>query len=336
MPEFAHPWLLLLLPLAPLAAWAWLRRRRTALRFSDVRPTTDLPKGRSRIARIGGALLRSLGIAALVAAIAGPRWPDRGTRLPAEGIAIAMVLDVSGSMAEHDFDWNGELVTRLDAAKRAFRLFVLGGDAAGLHLPGRGGDQIGLVAFARLPDNTCPLTLSHDVLLNLLDAEQPRSLPDTGTNIGDALVWGLKKLDAAGPQRKVLVLLSDGEHNTPSPALTPRQAAQLAANHGVPIYTIDAGPRISPDANADDARNRLLGQKTLQSVAALTGGKSFVAHDSASLNAALAEIDRLERQPVESFQYRRYVEGFSWCALAALVSFAVALGLEMSWWRRMP
>ena len=62
-----------------------------------------------------------------------------------------MVLDVSGSMGERDFRWHDEQITRLEAAKRAFRLFVQGGDAAGTHLPGRGGDQIGLVAFAVIP-----------------------------------------------------------------------------------------------------------------------------------------------------------------------------------------
>jgi Ca-activated chloride channel homolog len=336
MPAFAYPWLLLLLPLAPAAAWAWLRRRRTALRFGDVNLVRGLPAGRSRRARVGGALLRALGIAAVVVALAGPRWPDPGTRLPAEGVAIVMVLDVSGSMAERDFLWAGDQITRLDAAKRAFRLFVAGGDAAGTHLPGRGGDQVGLVAFAVVPEDTCPLTLSHDVLLDLLAAEEPRGLPDTGTNIGDALAWALTKLDAAGDRRKVLVLLSDGEHNVPGPSLTPRQAGQLAANRGVPIYAIDAGPPPAADATTEEAQARVAGQRSMQSAAALTGGKAFAAHDEAALVAAVREIDRLERRPVASFQYRRYTEAYPWLAVAALACFVAALGLERTTWRRAP
>lgn len=272
----------------------------------------------------------------MVLALAGPRWPDPGTRLPVEGIAVVMVLDVSGSMAERDFDWRGDRITRLEAAKRAFRLFVAGGDAAGTRLPGRGGDQIGLVAFAVHPEDTCPLTLSHDALVELLAAEEPRGLPDTATNIGDALTWGLTKLEPAGDRRKVLVLLSDGEHNVPPPALTPRQAGQLAANRGVPVYTIDAGPPPTPDAPPEDAQARATGQRALQSVATLTGGKAFAAHDESALVAAIAEIDRLERRPVESFQYRRYSEGYPWFALTALACFAAALGLERTAWRRMP
>jgi Ca-activated chloride channel family protein len=280
--------------------------------------------------------LRSAGLAALIVALAGPRWADPGTRLPVEGIAVVMVLDVSGSMGERDFDWRGEQITRLEAAKRAFRLFVEGGDAGGTHLPGRGGDQIGLVAFAVHPEDTCPLTLSHDVLLELLAAEEPHTLPDTATNIGDALAWGLTKLAPAGDRRKVLILLSDGEHNVPPPALTPRQAGQLAANRGVPIYAIDSGPPPTPDAPPEDAQARAAGQRSLQSVAALTGGKAFAAHDAAGLVAAIAEIDRLERRPVESFQYRRYAEGYPWFAVAALACFAAALGLERTTWRRLP
>ena len=169
-----------------------------------------------------------------------------------------------------------------------------------------------------------------------MNAEEPHGLPDTATNIGDALAWGLTKLEPAGDRRKVLILLSDGEHNVPPPALTPRQAGQLAANRGVPIYAIDAGPPPTAETPPEDAQARATGERTLHSVAALTGGKAFAAHDENALVAAIAEIDRMERRPVESFQYRRYAEGYPWFALAALACFAVALGLECTAWRRIP
>ncbi len=65
-------------------------------------------------ARIGGAILRSLTLVLVVVALAGPRFPDLRTRIKTEGIAIVMLVNVSGSMAEHDFDWNGEPISRLD------------------------------------------------------------------------------------------------------------------------------------------------------------------------------------------------------------------------------
>src|SRR5207244_10484027 len=101
----------------PLLGWWWLRRRPKAVPLPGW--LADLPPGRSHVARRGGATLRVLVILSLVLALAGPRWPDRSTRIKAEGIALVMLVDVSGSMAEPDFTWNGESISRLEAVKRA-------------------------------------------------------------------------------------------------------------------------------------------------------------------------------------------------------------------------
>src|SRR4051812_34909081 len=124
--QLTHPhvlWLLLAVP--PLIAW-WLRRRRPALAHPTAGLLHHLPSGRARLARWGGALLRAGALLALIAALAGSRWPDLRTRIDTEGIAIVMLVDVSGSMAERDFDWDGERISRLEAVQRVFRRFVSG------------------------------------------------------------------------------------------------------------------------------------------------------------------------------------------------------------------
>jgi hypothetical protein len=188
--------------------------------------------------------LRAAGLVLLIVALAGPRWPDLHTRIATQGIAIVMVVDVSGSMAEADFTWGDERITRLEAAKRAFTLFVAGGEGLdGEHFEGRPDDLIGLVTFATRPESSCPLTLSHSALLRILATQEPRTLPtESQTNIGDAIAWGIQRLESDRSRRKVMILLTDGEHNVPPPALKPRQAAQMAASLGVPIYALDAGP----------------------------------------------------------------------------------------------
>src|SRR5262249_23216224 len=171
IPTFAHPWSLLSLLSVPLLVWWWLRRRRGALRFPATGFVGQLPPGRSRIARWGGAGMRAAALALLVLAMSGPRWPDLGTRLETEGIAIVMVVDVSGSMAEPDFDWDDKRTTRLNAVKEAFSLFVEGGvGPKEVRLEGRHADLIGLVTFATRPESACPLTLSRTVLLQILNA----------------------------------------------------------------------------------------------------------------------------------------------------------------------
>jgi Ca-activated chloride channel homolog len=341
MPSFAYPYLLWLLLLVPLLVWWELARKRLALRFSDARGLRDLPAGRRPFAHWVGLFLRTGGLSLLLIALAGPRWPDRGSRIPTEGIAIAILVDVSGSMGQVDYPWSDEKVSRLDAIKKVFRLFVEGGATPeGARLDGRGNDLIALVPFASAPEDLCPLTLSHDVLLRMLDEQQAKTVPDeSNTNIGGAIIWGLKRLDGAGTRRKVVILLSDGEHNVPD-AVKPRHAAQLAHNLEIPIYTIDAGaePAAEPGALVDDkaVESRANARKTMEDIARITGGKYFDARDGQALLKACQEIDRLEPQRIESFYYRRYYEGYPWFAAASLVLLGGVLALERTFWRRVP
>ena len=101
--SFAHPAFLFLLPLAVLVAWRHLRRRRPALRFPDASLFAGLPVGRAARAKWGGAILRGLILAGLILAAANPRWPDLRTRIPVDGVAIVLVLDVSDSMGQPDY-----------------------------------------------------------------------------------------------------------------------------------------------------------------------------------------------------------------------------------------
>jgi Ca-activated chloride channel family protein len=340
LPYLTYPLALLLLLGVPPLLWWWLRPRRGALRFSDTRLMGELPAGRSRAARLGGVGLRAAGLVLIVIALAGPRWPDSGSRIPAEGIAIAMVLDVSGSMAEVDFAWQWEKISRLDAAKKAFRLFVEGGSGPeSEQLEGRPNDLLSLVAFGTRPESICPLTLDHGVLLQVLNEQQPRGALEGQTNIGDAIAWGLIRLQRAGPRRKVIVLLTDGEHNVPPLALKPRQAAQLAGNLGVPIYTIDAGsdqPTAEGGGKVTSAEDRIRARKVLQEVAKMSGGTSFEARDSKALLNVCNRIDELEKERTLSFQYRRYVELYPWFGLAALACWGALVLLETTFWRKVP
>jgi Ca-activated chloride channel family protein len=359
MPQFSHPGYLWLMLAVPLLLWWWLRRRRNALRHPVVGELAGLPVGKARVAQWGPGVLRCLALLMLVLALAGPRWPDLHTRIETEGIAIVLLVDVSGSMAERDFDWRGEPISRLEAVKKVFHLFVSGGDgpeATGdgtdaSHFQGRPTDLLGLVTFATRPDTACPLTLSHSVLLRLLDAEQPRSIPgESETNISDAIALGLHRLQGAGPRRKVLILLSDGEHNVPQPqsSWTPRQAAQVANGLQIPLYTIDAGALGTSlneipakeggelDSSTSPSEIRAAAVKTLQELAHITHAQYFQAHDTKQLLNACRSIDALERSDIQSFQYRRYHDGYPWFALAAFALFACALGLERTIWRRIP
>lgn len=344
---FVHPWFLLLLFAVPLVLWRHLRRPHAALRYPDMGLLAQLPPGRGPAARWGSAVLRGIALTCLVLAVSGLRWPDQTTRISTEGIAIQIVVDVSGSMAEQDFDWRGERISRLEAVKRAFRLFVAGGDGPdNEHLDGRGDDLIGLVTFARRPDPACPLTMSHSVFLHMLDAEKPRpgTANESETNLTDAIILALQRLRPARPERKVMVLLSDGEHNVVDTASedvrTPRQAAQLAANLHVPIYTIDAGGEPAGElerlTRPEMAVNRENGIRALREIAKITGGQYFQARDTKTLLDVCRKIDGLEKTEIETFQFRDSYEAYVILGLVSFVLLIAVHGLELTVWRRLP
>jgi len=345
-PEFSQPFWLLLLPVVPiLIAW-WLRRKPLTLRFPDTSVVAAINTPRGAISRCCGAIGRGLAWSVAVIALAGPRWPDPGSRVPTEGIAILLVFDVSNSMNEPDFMWDGKPTTRLTAMKRAFRTFVAGGAGPqGEELSPRPNDMIGLVTFTRRPKSSCPLTLSHDALLQMLDREETnKGGHDFDTNVGDAIAWGVHRLNTSPFKHKVMIIATDGEQSAIPEALRPRQGAQFAGHFGIPIMVIDPGSDapLKGDTPADKfaAENRRNATKSMQEVAKMTGGQYYATSDSKGLFEALVnlggELDRIEREKIETFRYRRYWEGYAWFGGAALILMFTVMGLELTLWRRLP
>ncbi len=342
MLSFAQPYLLTLLPLTVLFGWWHLRRRQSAIRYSSLALLPTSAGGRARRKRWGEALGFSIAFALLILACANPRLPDLRTRIPVVGISIMLVLDTSNSMGTADFGTPQQTdipLTRLAAAKHAFRIFVQGGPTeTGTTLPGRTSDRIGLVTYAKVPRTTSPLTLNHSVLLKVLENQDVQSGVNAGTNIGDAIAEGVIRLTAAGDNQKgVMILLSDGEHNRVGDGvLLPLQAAQLAAKYRIPIYTIDCGGNPEQYDKPEDQKQRREGRMVLEGIAKLTEAQAFTANNVAELEKVYQAIDQLERTPEVSYRYRRYHEYGPWCAGLAFVLLMTLGLLERTLWHRVP
>jgi Ca-activated chloride channel family protein len=300
----------------------WPKRRPSALDLPTAPWCANLVSTSLRRRHVALRLFGA-GVGILLAlSLAGPRWPLR-TSSKTEGITLALVVDVSGSMATADFAVDGQKVSRLAGIQRVFRLLVRGGTSAeDLAFPGRPNDLISLVTFATHPEISCPPTLDHEALITILDRQTPRTLvSEATTNPGDALAWALAMLKRSPTRRKAIVFLTDGDSNVPAPALTPRQAGQLAANLKIPIYAIDA----LDDAEAGDDAPKA--HKTLADLARMTGGQHFRATDGASLLHALHDLDRLERDAIvrpDEITYRDLTLPFAAIAFAGWLAYFVA------------
>ena len=163
------------------------------------------------------------------------------------------------------------------------------------------------------------MTLDHAALLKIMESQAPRSVATEGTtNPGDALAWALHVVNQAPTKRKVIVFLTDGESNVPE-KLKPRQAAQLAANLGVPIYAIDASPEPKNKEEAEeveaearhDAGSRL---------AKMTDGTLLPRWDGAGPSAARMKVSTgwAAASPSRAFSIARFHEGFHWFRWLAL------------------
>jgi Ca-activated chloride channel family protein len=330
---FTHPLALLLFMMLPPLLWWQLRQKRRAVQFSAASLVQDLPAGRSKVARVVGLGCRFLGLALLILALSGPRWPDEGSRIPTEGMSIVLVVDVSYSMKEEDFQGDGKLISRLQAVKNVFELFVKGGAGPnGEKFLGRRSDLLSLIVFAKYPETICPLTHDHGALISLLRKQDARLQE---TNIGDAIFLAWSSLEKSGQGRKAIVLFTDGEQS-PGAVLKPRQAAQLAGNAKVKIYSIDAGKDPPSGAKPEELEERKKAKKIMQDLANLTDGACFHATDAAGLLEICRQIDEMERYPILTFEYRRYYQAFVWFALGSLGLFTGILVLEQTLWRRLP
>ena len=338
--EFAQPWFLLALVLAPLAWW-WSARSAGRVVFSSLRA---LPLGgqtwRTRIAWLPDVLI-ALGVASLAIALAGPRKGDSSSRVHSEGIAIVMAIDVSGSMRALDLTEKGKELTRLDAVKGVFEKFVLGG----LGLDGRDDDAIGLVAFAHYADTRSPLTLDHGNLATAARQLEFAKEDEDGTAIGAGLELAVQRLAEFRPKEKVgrvVVLLTDGVSNIHD--IEEDAAIDDAIKHGVKVYTIGAGTNGDALIRVDrgDGRSQLMhmpveiDETMLRKIADKTGGRYFRATDHDSLEQIYKQIDSLERTKLDETRFTEYRQYYVWFVLLALGLVVAAFVLRGSVLRRLP
>jgi len=328
------PLWLILVPIAFGALWWRFRpRRRPAALFSSIADFKGLPVTLAQRVRRAMPYVYAAGLLLMIAGLARPQSGRTESRITGEGIAIELVLDISGSMEALDFQLEGRDVNRLTAVKRVIQDFVLGSRER--KLPGRPDDLVGLVAFGGFADSKCPLTLDHGALVDIVTSlEIPKPVHDRqgrvinaeslkeelATAIGDGVALGVDRLRAAKAKSKVLVLLTDGDSN--AGVIDPRDAAKIAAESGIRVYTIGIGRNgVVPMPQTDEFGNRVLvpaqfhvDEELLREMAQTGSGQYFHASDLKGLAGVYAEIDQLEKTEFEETKYSEYLELFHWCA----------------------
>ena len=268
----------------------------------------------------------------LIAAATNPQYIGEPVTINSEARDLMLAVDISASMDEfHDMRVKGEQVDRLTAVKSVLEEFI----------QRRKTDRLGLILFGSQAYLQTPLTFDHETLHQLL-REAQIGIAGPRTAIGDAIGLALKRLKDRPSESKVLILLTDGANTAGE--ISPIQAAELAAQKELKIYTVGVGAdevvvpglfgsrfgqrRINPSADLDEA--------TLEKIAALTGGQYFRARNTDELRRIYELLDDLEPVEADPEVFRPIKSLFYWpLALVLLVSVLLALrAIGLDFWSR--
>jgi Ca-activated chloride channel family protein len=327
-------WLLVMVPFLA-AAYAW-RARAAPARIPAGRLMREALHLRGPGRHVPPALF-GVALAMLLAAMA---LPETVLTLPTARPTVILAIDVSGSMQADDVE-----PTRLGAAQAAAREFArtLPADA-----------RIGIVSFTDNAGMVQPPTADRERVLAAIDTLQPQLgtaigrgileslkalLPEGHFDLEDASVGSSQPTPSGGSSRSALasslgfsgagaiVLLTDGQ-NTDGPS--PVEAALLAAEEGVRIYTVGVG---TPDGRIYRglASSLAVGidESALRMIASLTKGEYFYASTALDLKKVYAGLGSrlvLEQNHIEVTAL--------FCALGALVLAAGGL-LSLLWFGRL-
>ncbi len=284
---FENPFWLWLLPLAALP---FLERRRLPAMSATSEAIVGSRTLRARLLP-STRVLAALAVAASVIAAAAPVGVLRRVADPRRARDIVIVLDTSESMRALDMAAEGGTRSRLEIAREFASDFIAR----------REGDRIGIVAFGGRAVTQCPLTFDRTVARNLLDHVEPEMLGKR-TALGEAVALAVARLPRGG----AAVLVTDGQNT--AGAVSVRDAARLAADHGVRIHAVAVGtdgpaplPVVLPSGRTRiQQKDYPVDEAALGRLAEVTDGAFHRARDAGTLREVFGRIDRTEAHDVAS------------------------------------
>ena len=339
-PEFL--WLMLALPLLVLLyVWLLRRKKKMALRYASLSIVKEaMGPGQSVRRHIPPALF----LLAIAAMLISASRPMAVITLPSTQQTVMLAMDVSGSMRATDVQPN-----RLVAAQNAAKSFLK-------ELPRH--VKVGIVAFAGSAQLAQLPTVNREDLVSAIDRFQLQR----GTAIGNGIVMSLATLfpdagidmesmqtgrdrqrgfaiDGEKKEKKAftpvapgsytsaaIIMLTDGQRTT---GVDPIEAAKLAADRGVRIYTVGIGTVDGETIGFEGWSMRVrLDEETLKAIATRTNAEYFYAGTAADLKKVYDTLST--RLTVE----KKETEISGLLALAAAALSLLSAGLSLLWFNR--
>lgn len=141
-------------------------------------------------------LFYTIGFSLLIIALARPRWGIENISADLKGRDVLIMIDVSYSMAVPDVVPN-----RMELAKKYINELLESGIE----------DRIGLMVFSSDSELLVPVTHDYAAVSFFVESIYPGMVGKGGTDIGNALVAGIKSFDDTDFSNKMIILITDGE-----------------------------------------------------------------------------------------------------------------------------
>jgi len=219
----------------------------------------------------------------LCVALSSPIIVDKLSPNNRNGKDIVLAIDASGSMNSSGFDFDDEV----SEGKRLSR-FEITKIIASEFIQKRVSDNVGVVIYGDFAFIASPITYEKEIVTQML-GYLTQGMAGQNTAIGEAIAMGVRSFKHSKAKSKVIVLLSDGEHN--SGTISPKDATKLSKEQGIKIYTIAIGNK----GEADEA--------LLATIAKDSNGEFFRANSAKELKNIYDEIDKLESSNIKSREY---------------------------------
>jgi Ca-activated chloride channel family protein len=339
-PDFL--WLLLAAPLLVLLyLWLLKRKKKMAVRFASLSIVKEaMGPGQSWRRHLPPALF----LLALVAMLLAAARPTAVVTLPSQQQTIILAMDVSGSMRATDVQ-----PSRLEAAQAAAKAFLA-------ELPRH--VKVGIVAFAGSAQVAQGPTTNREDLVTAIDRFQLQRatatgnaivislatlFPDQGIELA-ALQGGRDRprgfaIDGEKKEKKeftpvapgsynsaAIIMLTDGQRTT---GVDPLDAAKLAADRGVRVYTVGIGTVDGETIGFEGWSMRVrLDEDTLKQIAQKTSAEYFYAGTAQDLKKVYNTLS--SKLTVE----KKETEISGLFALVAAGLAVVSAALSLLWFNR--
>jgi Ca-activated chloride channel family protein len=336
-------WLLLVVPAVVAAYVALMRRKRkAALRYASLNLVKDALSAGQSLRRHVPPLLFLAALMLLLTAIARPAAV---VTLPSAHETVILAMDVSGSMRATDVK-----PSRIVAAQDAARAFVAEQPKT---------TRIGVVSFAATASVVQSPTHSREDILGAIERFQLQR----GTAIGSGILVSLKtifpdaeidlrsfnprreaaraipKETAGSPDKQAampvapgsyssaaIILLTDGQTTT---GPDPIEAARMAADRGVRVYTVGVGTTSGEIIGAEGWSMRVrLDEESLKTIANLTRAEYFYAGSAVDLQKIYKSLN------TRLFFEQKETEITALFAAVAAVTALLSAALSLLWFNR--